>query len=171
MMKLIGAVFIIVATTWTGFEASRHLSERPRQLRMLKSALQSLDAEIMYGHTPLHEAARRLTTQMAKPLSWFFESFASKLTSDETTVKIAWEESLNEIWKLTALKQGEYEIMKQFGETLGRHDRVSQQKQILLALAHLEREELDAYERQAKYEKMVKSLGFLSGLLLIILLL
>jgi len=171
MMKLIGAVFIIVATTWTGFEASRHLSERPRQLRMLKSALQSLDAEIMYGHTPLHEAARRLTTQIAKPLSWFFESFASRLTSAETTVKIAWEESLNEIWKLTALKQGEYEIMKQFGETLGRHDRVSQQKQILLALAHLEREEHDAYERQAKYEKMVKSLGFLSGLLLIILLL
>ncbi len=108
---------------------------------------------------------------MAKPLSWFFESFSSRLTGSETTVKIAWEESLDEIWKLTAFKQGEYEIMKQFGETLGRHDRISQQKQILLTLSHLEREEQDAYERQAKYEKMVKSLGFLSGLLLIILLL
>ncbi|AGK54848.1 stage III sporulation protein SpoIIIAB [Bacillus sp. 1NLA3E] len=170
MIKIIGAVFIIVATTWIGFEASRHLSERPRQLRLLKSALHSLEAEIMYGHTPLHEAARRLSTQMAKPLSWFFESFAGKLTSSETTVKIAWDESLNEIWKLTAFKQGEYEIMKQFGETLGRHDRVSQQKQIMLTLSHLEREEVDAYERQSKYEKMVKSLGFLSGLLLIILL-
>ncbi len=170
-MKIIGAAFIIVATTWTGFEASRHLSERPRQLRMLKSALQSLDAEIMYGHTPLHEASKRLSTQMAKPLSWFFESFATKLMSGDTTVKLAWEESLKEVWKLTAFKQGEFEIMKQFGETLGRHDRISQQKQILLALSHLEREELDAYERQAKYEKMVKSLGFLSGLLLIILLL
>ncbi len=171
MVKIIGAVLIIVATTWTGYEASRHLSERPRQLRLLKSALQSLEAEIMYGHTPLHEAARRLSTQMSKPLSWFFESFAGKLTSSETTVKIAWDESLNEIWKLTAFKQGEYEIMKQFGETLGRHDRVSQQKQIMLTLAHLEREEVDAFERQTKYEKMVKSLGFLSGLLLIILLL
>ncbi|MDF2903420.1 MAG: stage sporulation protein SpoAB [Bacillus sp. (in: firmicutes)] len=170
MIKIIGAVFIIVATTWIGFEASRHFSERPRQLRLLKSALHSLEAEIMYGHTPLHEAARRLSTQMAKPLSWFFESFAGKLTSSETTVKIAWDESLNEIWKLTAFKQGEYEIMKQFGETLGRHDRVSQQKQIMLTLSHLEREEVDAYERQSKYEKMVKSLGFLSGLLLIILL-
>jgi stage III sporulation protein AB len=40
----------------------------------------------------------------------------------------------------------------------------------MLALTHLEREEADAYERQSKYEKMVKSLGFLSGLLLIILL-
>jgi stage III sporulation protein AB len=170
MLKFIGAVLIIVATTWTGFEASRHLSERPRQLRLLKSALQSLEAEIMYGHTPLHEASRRLSGQLAKPISWFFEIFAAKLTASETTVKIAWEESLKEIWKLTALKQGEYEIMRQFGETLGRHDRISQQKQIMLTLRHLEREELDAYERQAKYEKMVKSLGFLSGVLLTILL-
>lgn len=170
MMKIIGAIFIIIATTWAGFEASRQLSERPKQLRLLKSALQSLEAEIMYGHTPLHEASRRLSTQISRPLSWFFESFAKKLTDTETTVKDAWEESLKEIWKLTALKQGEFEIMKQFGETLGRHDRYSQQKQIMLTLSHLEREEADARERQAKYEKMVKSLGFLSGLLLIILL-
>ncbi|MHC0035969.1 stage III sporulation protein SpoIIIAB [Pseudoneobacillus sp. C159] len=170
MMKIIGAIFIIIATTWTGFEASRHLSERPRQLRLLKSALQSLEAEIMYGHTPLHEAARRLASQLAKPISWFFESFAKKLTETDTTVKAAWEESLQEIWKLTAFKQAEYEIMRQFGETLGRHDRISQQKHIMLTLSHLEREEMEARDRQSKYEKMAKSLGFLSGLLLIILL-
>lgn len=170
MVKLIGAIFIVVATTFTGFEAARNLSERPKQLRALKFALQSLEAEIMYGHTPLHEAARRLAAQMAKPLSTFFESFAGKLTNSETTVKEAWESSLKEIWKSTALKQGEYEIMRQFGETLGRHDRFSQQKHIMLTLSHLEREEAEAVQTQAKYEKMVKSLGFLSGLLLIILL-
>ncbi|MBP2240834.1 stage III sporulation protein AB [Cytobacillus eiseniae] len=170
MMKIIGAAFIIISTTWAGYEASRHLNDRPRQLRQLKSALQSLEAEIMYGHTPLHEAARRLSEQLSKPLSAFFDTFAKKLTFSETTVKDAWEQSLKEIWKQTALKQGEFEIMKQFGETLGRHDRLSQQKQIMLTLAHLEREEMDAYDKQAKYEKMVKSLGFLSGLLLIILL-
>ncbi|MDP4161599.1 MAG: stage III sporulation protein SpoIIIAB [Bacillota bacterium] len=170
MIKLIGAMFIIISTTWTGFEASRHLSERPKQLRQLKSALQSLEAEIMYGHTPLHEAARRLASQLSKPLSWFFESFAKKLTDTETTVKDAWELSLKEVWKLTALKQAEFEVMKQFGETLGRHDRHSQQKHIILTLTHLEREEADARDKQDKYEKMVKSLGFLTGLLLIILL-
>lgn len=170
MVKIMGAIMIILATTWTGFEASRHLSERPRQLRLLKSALQSLEAEIMYGHTPLHEASRKLAAQMSKPLSWFFESFSRKLTESEATVKSAWEESLSEVWKFTALKKGEYEIMKQFGETLGRHDRHSQQKQILLTITHLEREEIDANDKQLKYEKMVKSIGFLSGLLLIILL-
>jgi stage III sporulation protein AB len=170
MVKVIGAIIILIAATWTGFEASRNFSERPRQLRQLKSALQSLEAEIMYGHTPLHEAARRLSAQLPRPLSFFFEGFAKRLTDTETTVKDAWEASLKEVWKQTAFKQGEYEIMKQFGETLGRHDRFSQQKQIMLTLSHLEREEADAIDRQAKYEKMVKSLGFLSGLLLIILL-
>ena len=170
MIKLIGAVFIIAATTWTGFEASRHYSERPKQLRLLKSALQSLEAEIMYGHTPLHEASRRLADQLSKPLSRLFENFADKLTNSETTVKDAWEASLKDVWKLTALKQGEFEVMKQFGETLGRHHRITHLKHIMLTLTHLEREEADAVQAQVSYEKMVKSLGFLSGLLLIILL-
>ncbi|WP_251551327.1 stage III sporulation protein SpoIIIAB [Neobacillus muris] len=170
MVKLIGAIFIIVATTLTGFEASRHFSDRPKQLRALRSALQSLEAEIMYGHTPLHEAARRLAEQLSKPLSTFFSTFSQKLMDTETTVKEAWQSSLKEVWNATALKKAEFEIMKQFGETLGRHDRFSQQKQIMLTLSHLEREEAEAVQAQAKYEKMVKSLGFLSGLLLIILL-
>ncbi|MDQ0183773.1 stage III sporulation protein SpoIIIAB [Cytobacillus sp. FSL R5-0569] len=170
MIKIVGAILIIVATTLVGFEISKRLSERPRQLRQLKSALQSLEAEIMYGHTPLHEASRRLASQLSQPVSLFFADFASRLTETETTVMRAWENSLNHIWKKTALKNSEFEIMKQFGETLGRHDRISQQKQILLTLAHLEREEVDAHEKQAKYERMAKSLGFLSGLLLIILL-
>lgn len=169
-MKIFGAVVIIAVTTWTGFESSRLFSDRTRQLRQLKLALQTLEAEIMFGHAPLHEASRRLAAQIPTPLSTLFATFADKLTSTETTVKFAWNESISETWHLTALKKGEQEIMRQFGETLGRHDRTSQQKQIMLALTHLEREEQDARDKQAKYEKMVKSLGFLTGLLLIILL-
>lgn len=169
-MKLLGAVFILLASTWSGFEAARHLSERPRQLRQLKVALQSLEAEIMYGHTPLSEAASHLSRQMPRPLSWLFEGFSKKLSAGVVNVKQAWNESLDEIWKFTAFKQGELEVMKQFGETLGQYDRLSQQKQIFLAITHLEREEIDAIEKQGRYEKMVKSLGFLMGLLIVILL-
>ena len=44
-------------------------------------------------------------------------------------------------------------MLKQFGETLGLHDRVSQQKHIKLALTHLEAAEADAGRAQAKNEK------------------
>ncbi|MFT8320645.1 MAG: stage III sporulation protein SpoIIIAB [Bacillus sp. (in: firmicutes)] len=170
MLKIIGAILIFASTSWAGMEFSKVLSERPKQLRQLKSALQSLEAEIMYGHTPLHEASRRLAEQLSDPLAAFFTDFSNKLTYEETTVKSAWATSLENIWKKTAMKQPELEIMKQFGETLGRHDRFSQQKQIMLTLSHLEREEEEARDIQSKYGKMVKSLGILTGLLIIILL-
>ncbi|KAB7669984.1 stage III sporulation protein SpoIIIAB [Bacillus sp. B1-b2] len=170
MLKIIGAILIIASTSFGGFEFSKVLSQRPKQLRALRSALQSLDAEIMYGHTPLHEACRRLSEQLAEPLSSFFKKFSDRLLTEDTNVKDAWTVSLDETWKKTAMKNTELEIMKQFGETLGRHDRFSQQKQIILTLTHLEREEQDARDLQGKYEKMIKSLGFLSGLLIVILL-
>ena len=68
MIKIIGAICIIIATSWIGFEASKTLTERTRQIRILKSALQSLEAEIMYGHTPLHEASRRIAKQIGSPV-------------------------------------------------------------------------------------------------------
>lgn len=171
MFTLTGAAMILIVTTWAGFEAARHLSLRPKQLRQIKLALQSLEAEIMYGHTPLAEAALKLSRQVPAPLSEFFGRFSAALSAGDTTVKEAWETSLQSVWGHLALRNGEFEILSQFGETLGKHDRHQQQKQILLALSHLEREEQDALDRQSKYEKMVKSLGFLSGLLLALLLL
>ena len=88
VVRVIGAIFIIFSTTWAGFELSKRLSERTRQLRMFRTALQSLEAEIMYGHTPLHEAARRLSTQMPKPIATCFEQFSLRLTTMETTVNV-----------------------------------------------------------------------------------
>lgn len=169
-MKLIGAIFIITATTWLGFEFAKRLSERPKQLRQLKVALQSLEAEIMFGHASLSEACLHLAKQFDKPLSIFFERFAKRLAEEQTFVRKAWKESLDDIWHLSAFGQGEYEVLLQFGATLGQHDRIHQQKHIRLALAHLEREENEAKENQNQYEKMVKSLGFLTGLLLVIIL-
>jgi stage III sporulation protein AB len=169
-MEWIGAALIIFSTTWTGFDWAKKLNERPRQLRQLKVALQALEAEIVYGLTPLDEACYHLSTQLTKPLNRFFEDFSKRLREAETTAADAWFQSLEDVWSFTALKNGELEILKQFGATLGRHDREQQQKQIRLTLAHLDREVQEAIESQGKYEKMVKSLGFLSGLLLVILL-
>ncbi|WP_349407745.1 stage III sporulation protein SpoIIIAB [Pseudalkalibacillus sp. SCS-8] len=169
-MNMIGALCIILATTWAGFEWAKRMQERPRQLRQLKVALQSLEAEIVFGMTPLYDACIHLSKQMKEPLSLFFEQMANRLYTGRSTVQVAWEESLEVFQKHTALQKGEIEVLKQFGSTLGRHDREHQQKQIRLTIVHLEREEREAEEVQRRYETMVKSLGFLTGLLIVILL-
>lgn len=171
MIKLAGAAIILIATTWIGVEYSRGLKERPMHLRLFGTALQTLEAEIMYGHAPLNEAARRIAPQMPKPLDRFFLHFAEQLEQSESTAKLSWEAGLAAVWSDTALTETDKDILLQFGENLGKHDRLTQQKQIMLTTSHLEREENAARARQGQYEKMIKSLGFLSGLLLIILLL
>jgi stage III sporulation protein AB len=169
-MKIIGAIIIVMATTMAGFSFASRLSNRPKQLRHLKYALQTLEAEIMFGHVPLKEASNRLAAQVPKPVSMIFQLFSEALQEQSTNVKKAWEKTLLTVWPDTALGKQEFEIMMQFGATLGQHDRHQQQKQIRLTLSHLEREEADARDTQAKHEKMVKSLGVLSGLLIIVLL-
>lgn len=169
-MKWLGALMIIVSTTMIGFMLAKRVSERPRQLRMLKVALQAMEAEITYGLTPILTVAENLIKQLPRPISTFFEVFVETLENKAIPLHEAWERSLKEVWPKTALKKGELEVMQQFGTTLGRHDRENQQKQIHLALSHLEREEAEAKDMQIKYESMFKSLGFLTGLLIVLVL-
>lgn len=162
---------ILLASTWIGFEIAGRFGSRTRLLREMKVALQSLEAEIVFSQKPLKSAADDLSNQLGKPLSLFFSRFSTILTSGGGDTKAAWSESLEQLAAASTLKKGELEVMRQFGETLGRHDLISQQKHIKLAMVHLEREEAEAQDNQSRYEKMIKSLGFLSGLLLVIVLL
>lgn len=168
-MKWIGALIVICCTTLYGFYHAKRLSERPRQIRQLRTALQALEAEILYGQTPLAKACMNIANQLKGPISYFFEEFAELLGRRQATARVAWEETVKKVWPQMALLESEREILVQFGATLGTMDRNQQQKQLKLALTHLERDELEAKELQVRYEKMVKTLGVLAGLLIIIL--
>ncbi|TSB45398.1 stage III sporulation protein SpoIIIAB [Alkalicoccobacillus porphyridii] len=170
-MKWFGAILIILTCTWLGFDAARRVSDRPKQLRQLKTGILALEAEMLYGLTPLQEASAHLSTQLAYPINVLFERFSSKLAARGDSAHIAWEESLDETWEMTSLSKGEREVLRQFGQTLGQHDRDQQEKQIKLTMVHLDREEAEAKENQLRYETMLKSLGFLGGLLIVILML
>ncbi|MBD5020767.1 stage III sporulation protein SpoAB, partial [Xanthomonas citri pv. citri] len=88
--------------------------------------------------------------QLAQPVSTLFSAFSDQLDKGSDSAKTAWEQSLKKVWDTLSLKKSEYEVLKQFGETLGIHDRISQQKHIKLALTHLEASEADAEQAQAK---------------------
>ncbi|MDF2945740.1 MAG: stage sporulation protein SpoAB [Bacillales bacterium] len=170
-MKLLGVVLIVAATTSFGFYAAHLLSQRSKQLRNIKLALKLFETEILYGHIPLNEAMKRIANQVDKPIALIFNSFAIKLESnDEVDVTRCWESSLKEIWPFTALKKQDYEILKSFGNNIGLHDLITEQKNISLTLSHLEREESEAHSIQQQNERMFKVLGFLLGLLIILLL-
>jgi stage III sporulation protein AB len=169
-MKWIGALLLLSATTWVGFEFAKKLNDRPKQIRQLKNALQILEAEILYSQSPIIEACENIGKQLPEPICWFFQSVSKDLYRNPSDLYEVWKKNLDRFWPLTAMDQNEKEILRQFGRTLGQHDFSQQQKHIQLALSHLERELQEAQDYQYRYSKMVKSLGFLTGLLVILLL-
>jgi stage III sporulation protein AB len=170
MLKLVGAVMIVLAGTLAGFQRARQYADRPRHIRGLIAALQRLETEIMYGYTPLGEALRRIGVQSKGPLQWFFTTAAEEMGSpNNRSAQDAIEIAMEAHWNQTAMKAPEKEIIRQLSCTLGTSDRSNQTTHIALALQQLKQEETAARDDQGKYEKMSKSLGLLLGALIVIL--
>ncbi|MBB5173082.1 stage III sporulation protein SpoIIIAB [Texcoconibacillus texcoconensis] len=169
-MKLLGAIFIICASTGIGFALARNLKERTKQLRDMKQAITSLEAEMVYTMTPLAEACHRVSQQVPSPVSTFFSTFSDALQKGESSAYQAWTKSLASLKAHSCLQQSDLDVILQFGASLGQQDLEQQQKQVKLTLSNIDRQELEASEKQKRSENMYKSLGFLGGLLMTIIL-
>ncbi|MGO4374155.1 stage III sporulation protein SpoIIIAB [Paenibacillus sp. 2TAB19] len=170
MIKLLGAVLILIAGTMIGFQQAARFADRPKQLRQLAHALQRLETEIGYGHTPLPEALERTAEASPAPLSELFRSAAGGVwQGDEKSFRESWEQAVNEQWPYTSMRSGEQAVMLRLGSTLGISDKEDQMKHLRLALLQLKSEEDAARDDQGRYEKMWKSLGVLIAALIVIL--
>lgn len=174
MIKLIGALCILFATTALGFAQAAQFAKRPQQIRVLIQALQRLETEIVYAFTPLPEALGRIGQSLftvEKTVAIFFKE-ASQLLEHRTgfSAQEIWQQSLEKHWSGTAFQQNEREIVLKLGDYLGLSDREDQTKHIRLAMDQLKLEEELAREEQQRYEKMWKSLGVLGGMFVVIVL-
>lgn len=169
-MKWTGALLIIGITTWIGFDYSQQLAKRPKHIRQVKNALQILEAEILYSQSPLVEAFENISHQVPNPLKSFFQLLVHRMQTQVFDLNELWDSGVDQLMAQSSLKANEAEILKQFGRTLGQHDVNQQQKHIQLTLHHLERELQEARDEQHKYSNMSRSLGFLSGVFVVLLL-
>ncbi|MDP4096749.1 stage III sporulation protein SpoIIIAB [Paenibacillus sp. P96] len=170
MLKLIGAMMIMLAATVAGWMKARQFANRPRQIRELILALQRLTTEISYGVTPLPDALAKTGEPLREPLRTMFkQAAASMLPPSGRTARESLHEAIEGAWRRTAMKAPEQDTMMQLAYSLGTSDRADQKRHIELAAQQLKHEEASALADQARYEKMSRSLGLLVGALIVIL--
>ncbi|MFZ0368099.1 MAG: stage III sporulation protein SpoIIIAB [Halobacillus sp.] len=167
-MEWIGAVLILTVTTLAGFDIAARFKQRPGHIRQWKNALQMIEAEMVYGQSSLWEVCENLARHLPPPTSQFFEKI-NQVQEPCSDFASLWEARLKKHWSSNAMGKSEWEILLQFGRTLGQHDLEQQQKQIQLALLHLDRELQEALDGVEQYQRMARGMGILSGLLVIIL--
>ena len=170
MVKLIGALFVLFAGTMIGFQQAAKFAERPRQLRQLVHMLQRLITEISYGYTPLPEALKRAGGTGKGPIAAMFAEAAKGLLSgSESSFEQHWKTAIEEYWGHTCMRSNEQAVLYRLGTSLGISDANDQIKNLQLAIDQIKLEEQAAREEQGKYEAMWKSLGVLTAVLIIIL--
>lgn len=169
-MKLIGGMLVLLATSWLGFTLAGRVRERPKQIRQLRSYLSLLQTEIHYGTRPLAEACANIAEHGDNAVSALFRAGSEQLMRrDGSSTYECFKRAIEQEWKQTALQQREQDVLLQLCQVLGSSDRHDQVHHLTMACEQLELEEKRARDEQDRSEKMYKTMGVLTGALLVIL--
>lgn len=172
ILKILGGLLIMAACSLYGIAASNRFSLRPKELRKLRSAIQMLETEIIFGSTPLPIAMGNVASKVSGGIRSFFSKVSEDLISGWSLgLEGAWAGGIDKLISETCLTAADRELLKDFGKVLGVSDREDQKKHFELFYIQLKHHEDIAEEERRKNEKLYKSLGFLSGLVIFIILL
>lgn len=171
MIKLIGACLTVAACSNMGLTWARVFEKRTRQLISLEGAIQLLETEILYGATPLPEAMEQVSGRCDSEVAALFGNTAEELRKMEgMTAGEAWGRAVNRFLPETALNDHDLQILRRLGSALGVSDRDDQAKHLQLAKSQLKISTVQAETAARKNVSIYKYLGFLGGLLLVLVL-
>jgi len=170
IIKFLGAIVLIAATSFIGFSLASDCSKRPRALRELQALLQMLENEISYLSNLLSDAFNRIYEGSNSETAILFSEAAKNLGTNGVTADVAWEKAIEENYAKLSLNKEDKAILVTFGKMLGNSELEGQINNIRLITSQLKLQELKAEEMRLKNEKMYKSLGVLSGLTITIIL-
>lgn len=172
VLKIIGSLMIILSSSLIGNFLGSRYSHRLKNLIQLQNCIQLLETEIVYSATPLPVALENIYKKGNKNISFIFNEIKDYLISNKNISVydsfLTHSQILKE--KLFFTDQ-DIEIFLSLGQVLGASDRLDQQKHLRLIITQLKNQQEEALENKNKNERMYKSLGVLTGLAIVIVLL
>lgn len=171
MLKIIGSLIVIFATSIMGFYFANVFTERVKQLRELQYALNILETEIVYTSTPLYEALKNVSERSDGSIKNLFLVMSRQLIEKNNQgVLYAFKEAEKLLKTEIFFDKEELEIMYSFMSSLGNSDIEGQKKNFNITIKKLEAFEKKAEEKRTKNERLYRYLGVSAGMLIVILL-
>lgn len=170
MIRIIGAVLVLGATSGLGFSMAMNLKKRMELLQHIKKMLFLLRGEIRYARAPLFEAFGNMSKVLEEPYSSFCRLLSDKLTSlDGSLFQTIWKDLVNQTFDSTELTKEDKEQLLHLGDQMGYLDEEQQLGNIDLYLGQLELQLEDARNNLGQKTKLYHCLGVMGGIFLIIL--
>ncbi|WP_055667681.1 stage III sporulation protein SpoIIIAB [Desnuesiella massiliensis] len=169
MLRLFGLLLIFIACTLTGFFYAESLRKRSLELKELERTLVQLKNEIMFLHSPLPEALKKIGERSKEPFSLLYIRISSYLEEGtcnsvfEATVK-----SLEDYKDILYLIKEDIEIIKDFSKNLGDLDRNFQINIFEMTLERVAMQIKDSEITAQNNIKLYRYLGLCIGALVVI---
>ena len=157
MLRVVGCVLIIMACSSMGFEKSKELSIHRNQLEELQRIFTLIQTKIEYIKIPFDELFVNMDSEWLCVIS-------KELKQHEKTFEEIWISSIETHFKESFLTKSELEELKQIGKYL------SQPEAIRLYLIQLENSIQHTREEEKNKKKLYQSMGIMSGVFLVIML-
>lgn len=132
----------------------------------MKKALNFFETKLEYTHEPLKDIFIDISNTTKREVGSIFKIAGIKMK--EFSAKEVWEYSVD--ISQTALKKDDLNIIKDFGKTLGQTDLQGQLSKTKLTLQFLDKQIEESQIEENKNKKLYKTLGVLTGMGLVIIL-
>lgn len=171
ILKLLSSLLIFLTSTSIGYIYGKTFSARLENLIYLEQCIKILETEVVYGAIPLPEALNNVFNKGKSRVSYIFEEIRNDLLFNKREgVYHSFLSVERKLYDNLHLKKEDVEIFLALGRVLGTSDRIDQQKNFILILNQITAQILDAKVERNKNEKLYRSLGVITGIGIIILL-
>ena len=166
MQKIMGSIIVIVTCTAFGFEKSRELQFRLKELEELKKMFTILKSEMQYTRAPFSE----LFFKISRKMEGIYKEWLIRLSKDlekreKGTFQEAWKITILDCLDTSRLTVEEKEELWQIGNSLGYPETID------LYLEQLELSIQRTREELKTKKKLYQSMGVMCGIFLVIVLL
>ena len=172
MIKILGAVLLLLGTTSFGLYMGCRYNSRLHCLQEFKKAFLHIQGEIRYMNTPMPETFEITARMLRGVCREFFERVAAELSAGMgAELKAVWERTVKSVLTSDILEREAASELSDMGGQLGCLDRQAQEKAIEYFLKKwdvlIERRQQEKKSRL----KLYYACGIMGGLMMVIILL
>lgn len=170
-MKIVGAFFIMAGCLGMAASYIHNWKRRYLELKELAECLQILDGQVRYTMSPLPEILTEIEKRRKSEVGALFGRIGRELNRREgETLMEIWERILAEERSGFAIGKEEWDAFRSLGKGLGYLDVSMQEKYLEGYQKQLSKQLPEARRAWKERERVIRSLGVVSGVMLLLIL-
>lgn len=170
MIRIIGGIIIILASTLLGMIFSLETSQKLNTLYEIQKILIMLKGEITYNKAPAADAFLNLSEHVKEPFGSFFQKTGQELNQGfGKTIETVWYECCDSELKGLAITQEDKQAFRELGACMGYLDAEMQISSITLYSEKLDMRIRESTQGMKEKQKIFKIMGIMGGIFIVLL--